>query len=387
MKQRRKERIMAFLKKGILTSWEFEREQTASEIDKLMEMREKGIITPDEFERKQASILLGKSPDISPHPDYPTEAATPDSSVSTRMNDLKGNASDIEKLAELRDKGILTSEEFEKKKSSILSNANREEATKRCPYCGEIILAVAIKCKHCGSDLGDVPVQNLSNSIDADAVPAKAVHDTFPWLIAWTPAAFLLGQLAITGSLSSANQLLVIALEVLTYSTFIVIDSRSIEKAGRLAPSIGWLFLVPVYLYQRSKLLKKTQAPFITNLIVIAFVILLPFLNVSSLGLGNNDQYVQMVKGGTLTQYPNKTLGAAVDGFFGDPKWQHIQATDGKDYVNVSGKITVQEKGTSALLQFSIDKQAGTFAFRALEFDGVAQNLLTYASLLQSMYK
>lgn len=25
--------------------------------------------------------------------------------------------------------------------------------TKACPYCGEQILAVAVKCKHCGSDL------------------------------------------------------------------------------------------------------------------------------------------------------------------------------------------------------------------------------------------
>lgn len=31
------------------------------------------------------------------------------------------------------------------------------QATKNCPYCGEEILAVAIKCKHCQSMLNNVP--------------------------------------------------------------------------------------------------------------------------------------------------------------------------------------------------------------------------------------
>jgi len=31
------------------------------------------------------------------------------------------------------------------------------EPTKRCPYCGEEILAVAVKCKHCGSMLTTPP--------------------------------------------------------------------------------------------------------------------------------------------------------------------------------------------------------------------------------------
>lgn len=32
------------------------------------------------------------------------------------------------------------------------------EATKECPYCGEIILAVAKKCKHCHEFLPEEPV-------------------------------------------------------------------------------------------------------------------------------------------------------------------------------------------------------------------------------------
>jgi hypothetical protein len=44
------------------------------------------------------------------------------------------------------------------------------EATKRCPYCAEVILAGAIKCKHCLSDLTNDPKALAPNA------PAPAPH-------------------------------------------------------------------------------------------------------------------------------------------------------------------------------------------------------------------
>jgi len=45
-----------------------------------------------------------------------------------------------------------------------------EEKTKKCPFCGEEILEVAIKCKHCKEDLvRNAIVENKSEQITADS--------------------------------------------------------------------------------------------------------------------------------------------------------------------------------------------------------------------------
>jgi hypothetical protein len=47
--------------------------------------------------------------------------------------------------------------------------------TKACPYCGEQILAVAVKCKHCGSYVGQKAAKTQPRQPDNDDAPSRGV--------------------------------------------------------------------------------------------------------------------------------------------------------------------------------------------------------------------
>ncbi len=72
----------------------------------------------------------------------------PDDAVTTDKPYLK----DLEKLGELRSKGILSDEEFQREKKQILFNANKVEKIK-CQYCGSFIEAYNEKCPTCGAPI------------------------------------------------------------------------------------------------------------------------------------------------------------------------------------------------------------------------------------------
>jgi hypothetical protein len=133
------------------------------------------------------------------------------------------------------------------------------EATKRCPYCGEEILAVAIKCKHCGSSFGETPAPEPSK-------PSPGAE--YGWAILGIPLAgslllwFWVTNMTPFQGPMAALTLIVISVVVITGAMCAFeaskLGMRSDPYWGTYSP-IQWVFLVfllwvvcyPAYLFKR----------------------------------------------------------------------------------------------------------------------------------------
>ncbi len=106
--------------------------------------------------------------------------------------------------------------------------------------------------------------------------------------------------------------------------------------------------------------------------------------------LGSNDNdVINIVRVGYFADHPSpeQTIGQAVEDFFGNPKWVSLVAEDGNTYVNLTGKITFLDEEVDALVQFRVDKEAGTFIINAFEMNGIPQNDAMKLGLVEALYE
>ena len=100
---------------------------------------------------------------------------------------------------------------------------------------------------------------------------------------------------------------------------------------------------------------------------------------------------ISIVKDGHFTYYDEMTVGEAVDGFFGNPKWKSYVPADKelRDFmlVNVEGKIIYDDEKADAIIQFIVDEDTGEFELYAFEIDGVPQNDYMIVSLIEAMFE
>ena len=153
-------RLAELRKAGILTDEEYERKKnqieretapaekpvpdTASEekIKKLTKLRDEGILTDEEYEQKKSQIerettpakepIAETTPAEEPVPETaPAEESIPENAPAEKPVPDTASEEKIKKLADLRDQGILTDEEYEQKKSQILQET--ASATETAP--------------------------------------------------------------------------------------------------------------------------------------------------------------------------------------------------------------------------------------------------------------
>lgn len=163
----------------------------------------------------------------------------------------------VEQLEEMLSAGNLT-EEAEK---LCLTTINRKtEKTIRCQFCGEKILAVAKKCKHCG--------ENLDGLTGNGATSSSPVADYGMFLLAIPVVTTMLIWFWVSGMnmLQSPGDTMALLMLVTVLGTAIVaameaskFDMKSERKKGTYSAT-AWFFLItllwiicyPVYLYKRK---------------------------------------------------------------------------------------------------------------------------------------
>ena len=131
------------------------------------------------------------------------------------------------------------------------------EEMKRCPFCGEEILAIAIKCKHCGSDLNGSEFSQSRSIADYGvlllAIPIATT--IFIWL--WVPSMNLLDS-------PSSTMVLLMLITIIGTAIVAAMEASkagmvSDRKKGTYSPT-AWFFIItmiwivgyPVYLFKRK---------------------------------------------------------------------------------------------------------------------------------------
>ena len=106
---------------------------------------------------------------------------------------------------------------------------------------------------------------------------------------------------------------------------------------------------------------------------------------------GFSSKAEKIVKNGHFNTHQEKTIGKAVNDFFGSPRWESGTGSDGetkgKSLVSVKGRIKYMDKDVDAHIQFVVNETDGTFELRAFEINEIPQNKIMILSLINKMYE
>lgn len=100
----------------------------------------------------------------------------------------------------------------------------------------------------------------------------------------------------------------------------------------------------------------------------------------------SGNEYIEMVKGGAPSSYPQITYGEAFDDYFSDSDWQYFKSSSDRKVVEFHGKCMYGDKEAKLCFQFIIADDNETFSVEYLDIDGESQNMLTMGIALDSIF-
>ena len=120
------------------------------------------------------------------------------------------------------------------------------------------------------------------------------------------------------------------------------------------------------------------------KVVIGVIVVLIAAIGIAS--LAGESEEVSCVKNGYFEAYPSESgypsIGEAFDDYFSDPSWESFTSEEGMEIVQFDGGFTYYDDDTDCSLQFQVYDD-GSFEIYAVEFNGVPQNKLVIAALVE----
>lgn len=110
------------------------------------------------------------------------------------------------------------------------------------------------------------------------------------------------------------------------------------------------------------------------------------FLLVAINVMPSGSDYVDMVKYGSPTGYPEITYGEAFGDFFSNTDWKYFKSSEDKNIVEFTGKCMYGGETAEFCFQFEVDDDDDKFSVEYFGIDGESQNILTTGAVLDSVF-